>query len=149
MEIDIAYLKLNDGVWVASPRGSIESASSEEFGREIHKLLQGEVRHLLLDMAEVRYISSMGLGTLIEIMKKSTARGSSFHVYDPQLPVKRVLEISKLDFVQLKPENLAPDQPFAQYIRAEEPKRAQMREKKLKEKEEAEKRFAKEKSKKK
>lgn len=144
--MEIAYQKLSDGVWVASPKESIDSTSAEEFGQKLHQLLEQQTRHLLIDMGQVKYISSVGLGKLIELMKKSSAAGSSFALYDTQLPVKRVLEISKLDFIELKPSNLATDHPFNGYIQSEEPKRALEKQKKLKEKEEADKRYAKQKS---
>ncbi len=149
MDIDISYYQISDGVWVAQPRGSIDSANAEEFGRRIHKLLEQETRHLLLDMAGVGYISSVGLGKLIELMKMLHQRGSSFSIYDTQLPVKRVLQISKLDFIELSPATLPPEHPFSHYIQSEEPRRAEVRLKKQKEKEKAEQDRLKEKSKKK
>lgn len=83
--------------------------------------------HFLLDMEGVRYISSIGLGTLIGFLKRSQEKKMTFGLYDTQRPVQRVLEISKLDFLLIKPESLDNTHPFADYIRAEEIGRAKKR----------------------
>ena len=109
---------LSKDSWVLSPKGSIDSVTSNEFKNRIEKLFEenGKMPNLLLDMAGVKYISSVGLGALIGLFKKCRESGSSFALFQPQLAVQRVLEISKLDFLLLKPDQPETYTPFLNYV---------------------------------
>ena len=89
---------------------------------------------MLIDMVNVKYLSSMGLGVIISLMNKSKAGGSDLFLYDTQVSVKQVLRISRLDFLELKPEAVNASNPFYAYILDEEPKRRKLRESREEEK---------------
>lgn len=133
MEIRVKSHTIGEGCWVLSPEGSIDYATAQEFEKKADDLLNKNAKHLLLDMFGVKYISSVGLSAIIQLMKRSKEKGASLALYDPQLAVKRVLEISKLDFLRVGPDNLQASDPFADYIRAEEPQRRKIREEREKE----------------
>lgn len=106
---------LAGNAWVLLPQGAIDTATSEEFQNRVQRFFEEKTRpDLLVDLSGVRYLSSVGLGALIQILKRSKQANSAFALYDPQLPVRRVLEISKLDFLVVDP-SAAPD-PFAEYV---------------------------------
>jgi anti-anti-sigma factor len=134
MEITFKSHSIGDGTWVVSPEGSIDYATASEFEKKTQEILNKNAKNLLLDMAGVKYISSIGLSAIIQLMKRSKDKGATLALYDPQIPVKRVLEISKLDFLQLGMNNLEASSPFAEYIRSQEPNRQKIRESREKEK---------------
>ncbi len=113
---------LSGGGWVLLPQGAIDTATSEQFQNRIQKFLEErtQVPDLLLDLSGVKYLSSVGLGALIQLLKKSRETKSAFALYDPQLAVRRVLEISKLDFLVVDPVSAAASGPFAEYIARKE-----------------------------
>ena len=113
---------VGENAWVISPQGVLDASTSGQLSNRIQKLFDEakEPSHFLLDMAQVKYISSVGLGTLISFVKRSKEKNMTFALYDTQLPVQRVLEISRLDFLLVKPESLEAENPFAEYIRSQE-----------------------------
>lgn len=117
---------LAQNTWVVKPEGAIDSSTSHDFKNHLEAMVNrsSTAPHLLFDMSKVRYISSMGLGALLGVHKKSKQDGSFFALYDVTLPVKRVLEISKLDFLILRPDEMDPQNPFASFIRQTEAKRS-------------------------
>ncbi len=125
-DLRLSQERLSEKTWVLFPLGTIDSVSSEEFGNRIRKFLDenGPSSNLLLDMSGVKYISSIGLGALISLLRKSKQDGSEFGVYNPQLAVRRVLEISKLDFLLVKTEGLDPQGPFTNYVQKKEAEKA-------------------------
>ncbi len=77
--------------------GSLDSNSSGQLDREIHEACSGGgVRTLVLDMREVSFISSAGIGVIIktkESLKKRNIESTLIHL---QAQVKRVFEIMQL-----------------------------------------------------
>ena len=124
-DLRVQSLELAQNTWVVRPQGSIDSSTSEEFRDRVQKLFDTAEppSHFLLDMAGVKYISSVGLGALIGFLKTSRQKNLTFALYDTQLPVRRVLEISKMDFLLMDVETMEPLNPFADYIRKQEQQR--------------------------
>ena len=125
-ELRMSEQSLTGGGWVLSPQGAIDSNTTEQFRNRIQNILEEKspTPDLLLDMSGVKYISSIGLGALIQLMKKSREESTAFALYNPQLAVRRVLEISKLDFLLVNPAEPAALGPFSEYIRTKEAQRA-------------------------
>ena len=127
-EVGITSRRIADDAWVVCPKGHLDSSSVQEFKNSMLKFIEErpESGHLLVDMAEVPYISSLGLGALIELQKMAGKKDCSFALYDPQISVRRVFEISKLDFLLVRPDSAA-RQAFASYFSIEEPLRQKKR----------------------
>jgi len=124
-ELRMGTQNLAGGGWVLSPQGAIDSNTTEEFRSRIQKFLETKnpTPDLLLDMSAVKYISSIGLGALIQLLKKSQEERTAFALYNPQLAVRRVLEISKLDFLLVNPADAATLGPFSEYVLSKEAQR--------------------------
>lgn len=76
--------------------GSLDSNSSGQLDKEIDDACSGGVRTLVLDMREVSFISSAGIGVIIkakESLKKRNIESTLIHL-QPQ--VRRVFEIMQL-----------------------------------------------------
>lgn len=123
MDLKIKSRQLANDVLLVVPEGAIDSFSSEAFAQQSGRILKQSPAAVLIDLVNVKYISSVGLGVLITLMKKLQEKKCAFGIYDPQLSVRRVLEISRLDFLEIKAEGLDPANPFFSYLQAEEPKR--------------------------
>jgi anti-anti-sigma factor len=123
-ELRIHQQSLPSG-WVLTPQGPIDSNTTEQFTNRVREYFEEKkpAPDLLLDLSGVRYLSSVGLGALIQLLKKSQENQTAFALYDPQLAVRRVLEISKLDFLVVDPAAAAASGPFAEYITQKEAQR--------------------------
>jgi anti-anti-sigma factor len=59
-----------DGVLVASPNGRIDSAISNQVEESLRQQIDAGFRRLVIDMAQVSYISSMGLKMMLGVRRK-------------------------------------------------------------------------------
>lgn len=107
--------------------GALDGVTAADLDRRLETLLAPMPKHILLDLGGVNYLSSMGLSVLLKTAIRAKASGSLCQFYDPQLSVRRVLEISKWDHLILSPESIASDSPFFGYVYDEEPVRTARR----------------------
>jgi anti-sigma B factor antagonist len=76
----------------------IESSIIQEAGVELFNLVDAlGRRNLLLDLANVVYLSSAALGKLITLNRKATAAGGHLVLCNLHADVRDVLKLSKLD----------------------------------------------------
>jgi len=85
--------------WVVEASGDLDVASSAGLRRTLHELVVDGCVHLVLDLRDVGFLDSSGLGVLVAAQRKARAfRGSLVLVVD-EGPVSRVLELTGLDRV--------------------------------------------------
>ncbi len=91
--MEVISRKEKDAV-VVFVKGRLDAGSSPELEKEIEKLIAGEEKHLILDMAELSYISSAGLRVILAGTKKLKSKGGSLSVASLGSVVKEVFEVS-------------------------------------------------------
>jgi anti-anti-sigma factor len=87
---------------VLSPAGRLDHATSEDFKRALAEHLTACAAHrnrLILDLAEVPYISSAGLRVLMLAGKQAKAQRGTLVVADLQPVVREIFAISRFDLV--------------------------------------------------
>ena len=92
-------LSSHGGIPVLSVRGEIDVASAPRFQASVTDLLAWSSDTLIVDMSEVTFIDSIGLGVLIDAEKRSRAANKSLRLVVTQPPVRRLLELTGLDEV--------------------------------------------------
>ena len=126
--LDIHWLSPAEGALVARIVGNLDFSTGEEFRTRFQETLAKEKpRLLLVDMGEVAYMSSIGLGALISVRAECGKSETNLMLYDVRPAVQRVFEVSKLSFPILDPARLEGDSPFGEYIRSQEPEREKRR----------------------
>lgn len=85
----------SDGV-VVSMRGELDLASAPELQRELLALLSPPVASLTLDLANVTFLDSSGLGALYRTLQAAEARGVSFRLAQVPDHVVRVLDVTAM-----------------------------------------------------
>lgn len=98
MDLTITETAAADGARVLVLNGSVDLASKAaliEAGRR--SLLEDGAPKLTLDLAEVNFIDSSGLGALIELAGLASDRGCAFALRNPSRRVQRVLDLTGLD----------------------------------------------------
>ena len=65
------------------------------FREEVEKLSAGIGSHLVLDLSEVRFMDSSGLGAVMAVYKM--LRGKKISVVNPQRAVKELLKLTRMD----------------------------------------------------
>ncbi len=81
---------------VVSPKGEINSETSETLDQELRRVLSRPVRTLVLDMEDVTFISSAGIGTIAKTKASLAKMKADLAMINLQPQVKRVFEIIRL-----------------------------------------------------
>lgn len=78
--------------------GEIDLASSPDLRRELQALLDDGVRRIVVDLGDVTFIDSSGLGVLVGVLKriKEVEGGGSLEILGLTGPVRKVFEITGL-----------------------------------------------------
>jgi anti-sigma B factor antagonist len=96
LQLDVEH---ENGYTVITPRGDLDLATVRDLRAAIHQLLQDGHLHLVLDLEQVAFIDSSGLGVLIGARRKTFARHGSFALVCDNDRVMRLLELTSLDKV--------------------------------------------------
>lgn len=84
------------GITVISLNGRLDAETSGDLAMKFAALIEAKKNCLILDMAELEYISSAGLRVILEATKKTRALGGDTYLVRIQEYVAKVLEISGL-----------------------------------------------------
>jgi anti-sigma B factor antagonist len=82
------------GVTVVTARGRLDGASSGMFAARLERLVGGAAPRLVLDFAQVDFVSSAGLRAVLTLVKKVKAANGVFALCAVQAPVREVLDIT-------------------------------------------------------
>jgi anti-sigma B factor antagonist len=84
---------------VVSLKGELTFEHSPDFHKAMQEISQGPPTHLIVDLGELTYIDSSGVGTLVEILRRYKARDGRLSLVALQKTVRSVFEITRLDKV--------------------------------------------------
>ncbi|HUO63229.1 MAG TPA: STAS domain-containing protein [Terriglobales bacterium] len=93
MEIDVTQ---SSGVAIVAPRGDLDMATVQDVRRALAGLLDRGQSRLLVDLDDVGYIDSSGIGALIGAMKQARAAGGDVRLCALQDDVRAIFEITRL-----------------------------------------------------
>lgn len=79
---------------VISLSGQLDTLTSIDLEKEIAPILQGEAQTVVLDGAELTYISSAGLRLLLILQKGMKAKGGNFRLRNIQKDIMDILNIT-------------------------------------------------------
>jgi anti-sigma B factor antagonist len=74
----------------------LDAHNSDELKAELNRLFDGGTKDLLIDLKEVRFIDSSGLGVLVSGFKNAAARQGSLKLSGLQSQVKSMFELTRL-----------------------------------------------------
>ncbi len=76
--------------------GDLDIVTSEDAKRELAQLVDDGVTTLTLDLGDVGFVDSSGLGVLVALHRHAEAKGAAFVVRSVPPPVQRLFEITRL-----------------------------------------------------
>lgn len=89
--------ELNGAVTVIVVREErIDAHNSDQLKAEMNRLFEGGTKDLLVDLKEVRFIDSSGLGVLVSGFKNASTRQGSIKLCSLQNQVKSMFELTRL-----------------------------------------------------
>ncbi len=77
--------------------GDIDAYHSPKLKEEMEPFINGEMRDISLDLSDVPYIDSAGLGTLVSILRETRNGKKSLKLIGLRQNIKRIFEMTRLD----------------------------------------------------
>ncbi|MFC1467859.1 STAS domain-containing protein [Verrucomicrobiota bacterium] len=87
----------HDGIGIVKASGQLTAASTDAFHEQVSSWqeVEGEVVSFVLDMSDVDFIDSAGLGALIVTLKRATERGGDMKISNLQKKPRMVFQITR------------------------------------------------------
>jgi len=80
-----------------APKGRLDMASAPAFRERVKQLVDSGSHRLLVDLGEVSFVDSSGLGAVIGGLKVARQAGGDLRIARPNEQVKLVLELTSLN----------------------------------------------------
>lgn len=82
------------GVCVVRPSGRLDGSMKEQFSQDVIARIHEGVSHMVLDLSNVPFVSSAGLGILIDLTKRLQGKISVCCLSEE---IRSILRITRLD----------------------------------------------------
>ncbi len=90
-------IELNGKIMIVFVREErLDAHNSPELKAEINRLFEEGAQNLLIDLKDVRFIDSSGLGVLVSGFKNASTRQGSLKLSSLQTQVKSMFELTRL-----------------------------------------------------
>lgn len=90
---------MSSNVQVIEPTGILDSTKAEEFRGSVEALLEEGAEVILVDLKDITFIDSSGLGTLVVMLKKARSLNRSFCICSVNDQVRMLFELTSMDRV--------------------------------------------------
>jgi anti-sigma B factor antagonist len=90
---------MNANVKVIEPAGILDSTKAEEFQQMVDRLLDEGVEIILIDLKDITFIDSSGLGTLVVLLKKVRGMNRKLCICSINDQVRMLFELTSMDRV--------------------------------------------------
>ena len=96
MELTVKIKQKDSGTVTVSPVGSLDSETYRLLDMEIGGLIAEPIETLVLDLADVDFITSSGVGAITKAKSMLSQRGADLAIINLQPQVEKVFEIMDL-----------------------------------------------------
>ena len=97
--MQIELVEQQEGVTVVAPRGRLDMASAPEFRESVKRLVESGSIHLVVDLHEVSFVDSSGLGAIVGGLKAARNVGGELRIARANQQVLLVLDLTSLNRV--------------------------------------------------
>ncbi len=87
-------IKQSEDTYTGILKGRLDTASSNQFSRDMQPLMENADKHILLDCSELEFISSSGLRLMLILRKQTIANGGDVTITGASDEVKKVFTIT-------------------------------------------------------
>ncbi|MBD3174367.1 MAG: anti-sigma factor antagonist [Armatimonadia bacterium] len=85
------------GVVIVEVAGEVDSASAEQFREQLVSLIEGPTKHLIVNLADLTYINSSGLGALVAGYKRVRSLDGTLKLCNVRGSIAEVMKLIRLD----------------------------------------------------
>ena len=97
MNLKLNTRAINDHTSLIDLEGEVDVYTAPQLKQQIIALLDGGVKHLVVNLSAVDYLDSTALGVLIGGLKRLRERNGTLDLICPNQRIKRIFEITGLD----------------------------------------------------
>ena len=85
--------------WEVSLAGELDVSTADELKKSLHKLVDEKNMDMKLNLENLDYIDSTGLGVMIGILKRLKIENKEVYIEKPKNNVRKIFNITGLDKV--------------------------------------------------
>lgn len=120
MALDIKVVKRKEYAYVVELKGAVDSDSHQQLQDELTEIIDEKTKAVMLDMAGVDYISSIGIRVVVWAKKELQKRNASFAMINLQPQIKKVFDVMNiLPMIEIFDDMPEADKYIEQIIREE------------------------------
>lgn len=97
MELRLLDIDRTNNVMVVAIDGGLDSRTAEEFSTQVERLVEGGISRIIVDCAELTYVSSAGLAALLRVHARMRRKGGDVRLAGVRGLVTQVLTLAHLD----------------------------------------------------
>jgi anti-sigma B factor antagonist len=97
--VDVNVKDLDSGVTVVQLVGRLNMASASHLREAVTSIVDSGRTRIAMDMSEVDFLDSSGLGAIISALKTTRQAGGDLRIAAPSAQAKLVLQLTNLDRV--------------------------------------------------
>lgn len=90
-------MRLDKGAAVVRTVGELDASTAPQLRDCFEELLRSNCHQVVVNMGELDFIDSTGLGVMVAALKRFRGAGGSLHVTEPRPQIRKVLELTSLD----------------------------------------------------
>ena len=92
-----SMLDTTNNSWEVSLSGELDVSTADELKKELHKLVDEKNIDMRLNLENLDYIDSTGLGVIIGILKRLKIESKEVYIEKPKNNVRKIFSITGLD----------------------------------------------------
>lgn len=97
MEFNVRNLDDRPEVAIVHVAGEVDSSSAEQFREKLVSLISDPVRHVIVNLEDLTYINSSGLGALVAGYKRVRALDGTLKICQVRGSIGEVMKLIRLD----------------------------------------------------
>lgn len=98
MSINInSKLDIQNNFWDISLEGELDVSTADKLKEHLHALVKKEIVDMKINLTNLDYIDSTGLGVMIGVLKELKISDKEIYIIDPKSNVKKIFTITGLD----------------------------------------------------
>ncbi len=96
MELKIKINKKKDHVYFIELNGPIDSDTYNELQEKLNEVIDDNTKAVILDMGGVDYVSSAGIGVVMNVKKSLQQKNANFAMVNLRPQIKKVFDVMKI-----------------------------------------------------
>lgn len=83
--------------WHVNLEGELDVSTADKLKEYLHKLVDEKLLDIKINLSNLDYIDSTGLGVMIGILKRIKSENKEIYIINPKSNVKKIFTITGLD----------------------------------------------------